>query len=147
MRLPRRLKKELSFHRTKRQGLDSQNQPFSRSTTFAPQFGQTPITLFFISALAPFTASVVFTSEEIISLISVINVSGSISPCSTRSSFVSQSAVISADWISSGITVIRALPLSVGRRNFVFLSPLRSRNPFATSFSMVAALVAGVPMP
>ena len=35
----------------------SQNQPFSRSTTFAPQFGQIPIILFFISAFAPFAAS------------------------------------------------------------------------------------------
>ena len=62
-------------------------------------------------------------------------------------SFVSQSAVISADWISSGITVMRALPLSVGSSTLVFLVPLRSRKPFCTSFSMVAALVAGVPTP
>ena len=80
-------------------------------------------------------------------MISVINSFGSISPRSMRSNFVSQSAVISADWISSGITVIRVLPLSVGSSALVFLSPLRSRKPFATSFSMVAARVAGVPMP
>ena len=51
------------------------------------------------------------------------------------------------DWISSGITVMRAFPLSVGSSTLVFLVPLRSRKPFCTSFSMVAALVAGVPMP
>ena len=65
-----------------------------------------------------------FTSEEIVSLISVIKVSGSISPRSIRSSFVSQSAVISGDWISSGITVMRALPLSVGSSTLVFLGAL-----------------------
>ena len=89
----------------------------------------------------------VVTSEEIISLISVIKVFGSISLCSIRSSFVSQSAVISGDWISSGITVTRALPLSVGSSTLVFLLPFRSRKPFCTSFSIVAARVAGVPMP
>ena len=128
-------------------GRSLKNQPFSRSTTGLPQFGQTPIILFFISAFAPFAASVVVTSEEIISLISVIKVSGSISPRSICSSFVSQSAVISGDWISSGITVMRAFPLSVGSSTLVFLVPLRSRKPFCTSFSMVAALVAGVPIP
>ena len=91
--------------------------------------------------------SVFFTSSVIIVLISVINSLGSISPRSICSSFVSQSAVISGDWISSGITVTRALPLSVGSSTLVFLVPLRSRKPFCTSFSMVAALVAGVPIP
>ena len=92
----------------------------------------------------PFFISVFFTSSVIIVLISVINSPGSISPRSICSSFVSQSAVISGDWISSGITVMRALPLSVGSSTLVFLLPFRSRKPFCTSFSMVAALVAAL---
>ena len=49
--------------------------------------------------------------------------------------------------MASGITVINASPLWVGTRYFVFLSPRRSRNPVRTSFSIIPALVAGVPRP
>ena len=128
-------------------GAESTTDFTIEGNTFAPQFGQIPIILFFISAFTPFFISVFFTSSVIIVLISVINSLGSISPRSIRSSFVSQSAVISGDWISSGITVMRALPLSVGSSTLVFLLPFRSRKPFCTSFSIVAARVAGVPMP
>ena len=79
--------------------------------------------------------------------ISSMKVSGTYSPCSTSDSFSSQSAVIAGDWSCSGVTVIKAFPFSVGISVFTLPLPLRSKKPFRTSFSMMAARVAGVPIP
>lgn len=83
------------------------------------------------------------TSARLISAIPSIKASARISPRSTCLSLDSHSAVSSGDLILSGRTVIRFTPFSVGRSCFFF----RSTNPTATSFSSVAAQVAGVPKP
>ncbi len=82
-----------------------------------------------------------------ISVISLMKASEENVFCSTCRSFCSHSAVIPGDWITSGITVMRAMPLCVGTRYLVFLSPFRSRKPMRTSFSIMPARVAGVPSP
>ena len=141
-------KKAFSFQRANRQSRFSQNQPFLRSVTSRPQCGHLPITIREgRRTSASRTASYVPTRERIIPVISSMKLSGEYSPFSIRSSFSSQSAVMEGDWICSGITVIRAVPFAVAQRYFVFLSPRRSTKPFCTSFSMVAARVAGVPIP
>ena len=64
-------------------------------------------------------------------------------PFATSVNFCSHSAVSMGEVSGSGRTVTRLIPSFVGIR---FL-PFRSTNPAATSFSMMAALVAGVPKP
>ena len=68
---------------------------------------------------------------------------GSPSPLAMAVSFCSHSAVSMGEVKVSGRTVTRLIPALVGMRLF----PLRSTNPAATSFSRIAALVAGVPRP
>ena len=46
-----------------------------------------------------------------------------------------------------GTIPISASPLRAGTRYFVFLSPFLSMKPMRTSFSMMLALVAGIPRP
>ena len=56
-------------------------------------------------------------------------------------------AAVTNDQRAEQLRKLHPFPLSVGSSTLVFLLPLRSRKPFCTSFSMVAALVAGVPIP
>ena len=72
-----------------------------------------------------------------------MNSPGSASPFATAERRCSHSAVSMGEVNASGNTVTRLIPAFVGIR---FL-PLRSTKPAATSFSMMAALVAGVPKP
>ena len=72
-----------------------------------------------------------------------MKVSGSALPFAISVNFCSHSAVSMGEVSGSGRTVTRLIPAFVGIR---FL-PLRSTNPAVTSFSMMAALVAGVPSP
>ena len=72
-----------------------------------------------------------------------MKVSGSAPPFAISVNFCSHSAVSMGEVSGSGRTVTRLIPAFVGIR----LLPLRSTNPAATSFSMIAALVAGVPSP
>ena len=75
--------------------------------------------------------------------ISSMNCSPLSSPRSISKSLFSHSAVSPADFKFSGITRMSSLPSAVGMICF----PFRCAYPDATSFSMVLALVAGVPSP
>ena len=77
----------------------------------------------------------------------VINSSGESSPRSTCCKRYSHSAVRSGDWSCSGSTVMRETPVWAGTRLTAFFALLRSTKPVDTSFSMMAARVAGVPKP
>ena len=77
----------------------------------------------------------------------VMNSSGESSPRSTCCKRYSHSAVRSGDWSCSGSTVMRETPVWAGTRLTAFFARLRSTKPVATSFSMMAARVAGVPSP
>ena len=80
-------------------------------------------------------------------MISVINSPGSISLRSICSNFASQSAVISGRLDFFGHHGDEGFAFVGGQQHLGFLGAFRSRKPFCTSFSMVAARVAGVPMP
>ena len=77
----------------------------------------------------------------------VMNSSGESSPRSTCCKRYSHSAVRSGDCNCSGSTVMRETPVWAGTRLTAFFARLRSTKPVATSFSMMAARVAGVPKP
>ena len=140
----------LSFQRAKEHSRLSQKNPFLPSYTGAPQRGQTPTA----SCAFPFAsgnreakrssgAVCSFTSARLISAIPSMNDSAESSPRSTCFSLDSHSAVRIGDLMLSGSTAIRFVPFSVGISCFFF----RCTNPVETSFSSVAARVAGVPKP
>ena len=99
------------------------------------------------STAAPGTGWYVFTSSSTIAAIPAMKSSGDSSPRSTSPSRCSQSAVSRGDCRTSGRTVTRELPAWVGSRLVIFLAFFRSTSPVDTSFSRIAARVAGVPMP
>ena len=70
-------------------------------------------------------------------------VSGEAAPLAISVSCCSHSAVSMGEVKGSGRMEIRLMPSWVGTK----LLPLRSTKPATTSFSMIAALVAGVPRP
>lgn len=84
-----------------------------------------------------------FTSARLMSAICPIKTSAANSPRSTCFSMDSHSAVRTGDLMLSGSTRIRFVPFSVGISCFF----LRSTKPADTSFSSMAARVAGVPNP
>ena len=140
----------LSFQSAKEQSRLSQKNPFLPSYTVPPQRGQV------LTASCPFPfasgnnpanrssgAVWFFTSARLISAIPSIKASAETSPRSTCFSMDSHSAVSIGDLILSGRTRIRFVPFSVGISCFFFLCT----KPAETSFSSVAARVAGVPKP
>ena len=140
----------LSFHSAKAQSRLSQKNPFLPSYTVPPQRGQVPTAsppFLFASGKRPEKRSsgavCSFTSVRLISAICPIKDSAASSPRSTCFNMDSHSAVSVGDLILSGRTRIRFVPFSVGISCFFF----RSTNPAETSFSSVAARVAGVPNP
>ena len=140
----------LSFHSAKAQSWLSQKKPFLPSYTVPPQRGQVPTAsrpFLFASGNRPAKRSsgavCSFTSVRLISAICPIKDSAASSPRSTCFNMDSHSAVSVGDLILSGSTRIRFVPFSVGISCFF----LRCTNPAETSFSSVAARVAGVPNP
>ena len=143
------LKKRFSFQSAKEQERLSQKNPFWLSFTAEPQRGQTPITslssFLFENIEKNFLSGClcVHTSSRTISLIPSIKLSALSSPRSICKSCDSHSAVRSGDLMLSGRIVIKSTPFCVGSNSFFFLST----KPVTTSFSRIAARVAGVPKP
>ena len=87
-----------------------------------------------------FTSS---TRLDAIFLISLMKASGSSLPLLMASSLPSHFPVSSGDFSTSGASLTTSLPLGVGTKYF----PCLSTYLFWTSFSIMSALVAGVPRP
>ena len=127
----------------------SQKKPLFFATTSDPQRGHTPMIPPSLSSLGNRERyslsglSCVCTKPVIISVIPFIKPSALSSPRSICFSLDSHSAVRSGDLMLSGSILIRFIPVCVGISSFF----LRSTNPVLTSFSRIAALVAGVPKP
>ncbi|OQA25375.1 MAG: hypothetical protein BWY61_01010 [Firmicutes bacterium ADurb.Bin354] len=122
-----------------------QYAPYLPTTTSPPHLGHFPIAssepnIFFSSSL---TLLYVFIKSVTMSLMPLIKASALISPLETRTSAFSQSAVICGDFTASGRMVMSLIPSSVGTSFFLSLLT----KPSFTSFSMISALVAGVPRP
>ena len=142
----REVQKRSCFHRTKLQERSEQAKFFLPSYTGLPQRGQQPmISRSGAKSFWPSSEIPVYflTSSRTISQIPSVKVSGSPSPLAIAVRFCSHSAVSMGEVSGSGSTVTRLIPSLVGIRDL----PLRSTKPAATSFSMMAALVAGVPRP
>ena len=140
----------LSFQSAKAQSRLSQKNPFLPSYTVPPQRGQVPTAsrpFSFASGNSPANrssgAACSLTSARIISAIPSMKSFAGTPPRSTCFSMDSHSAVSMGDLMLSGRTKIRFVPFSVGISCFFF----RCTKPADTSFSSVAARVAGVPKP